>query len=76
MRGKHPAIYILSNKTNIVLYTGVTTDLNGRTWKHNNVAGNSFTSKYNVNKLVYYEFFDTMEQAIAREKQIKGGSRV
>jgi len=68
-------IYILTNKNNRVLYTGVTNDLKRRVWEHREKAVHSFTSKYKVNKLVYYEIFDNPESAIQREKQIKAGSR-
>ena len=69
-------VYILMNKTNSVDYTGVTNDLNRRVYEHKtsyNEGG--FTSRYNVNKLVYFEEYDDPESAIAREKQIKGLSR-
>jgi putative endonuclease len=69
-------IYILTNKNHTVLYTGVTSALAQRVWKHR--AGqfiNAFTSRYNVTKLVYYEGFLSIGEAIAREKQIKAGSR-
>lgn len=70
------AIYILTNKNNTVLYTGVTSDLRKRLYEHKNkLFVSSFTSRYNVLKLVYYEVFTSIEEAIAREKQIKGGSR-
>lgn len=70
------AIYILTNKNNAVLYTGVTSDLRKRLYEHKNkLFVSSFTSRYNVSKLVYYEVFTSIEEAIAREKQIKGGSR-
>lgn len=69
-------VYILTNYHNTVLYTGVTSDLKGRLIKHKEkVYPGSFTSKYNVTKLVYFEQFDSMELAIKREKQIKAGSR-
>ena len=69
-------VYIMTNKGNYVLYTGVTSDLQTRCEEHiNKKHPNSFTAKYNVNKLVYYERFDDINYAIAREKQIKGGSR-
>ena len=67
--------YIMSNKTNTVLYVGVTNDLTRRVSEHKNHLNKGFTSQYNVNKLVYYESFDGPNEAIAREKQIKGGSR-
>ncbi len=69
-------VYILTNKGNNVLYTGVTSDLQNRCEEHiHKKHPNSFTARYNVNKLVYYERFGSIEDAIAREKQIKGGSR-
>ena len=70
------AIYILTNKNNTVLYTGVTSDLRKRLYEHKNkIYSSSFTKKYNVSKLVYFEVFSLIEEAIGREKQIKGGSR-
>ncbi|MGZ4117187.1 MAG: GIY-YIG nuclease family protein [Bacteroidia bacterium] len=69
-------VYILTNPNNTVLYTGITNDLENRTLQHKEkINNNSFTSKYNVEKLVYYEIFSTAKDAIAREKQIKAGSR-
>ena len=69
-------VYILTNKKNNVLYTGVTNDLVRRVYEHKNkIHKNSFTSLYNVNKLVYYETTSSIEGAISREKQIKAGSR-
>jgi len=68
-------IYILTNKNNTVLYTGVTDDLVKRCHEHKNKLFKGFTEKYNVNKLIYYELFDDIEFAIKREKQIKGYSR-
>lgn len=69
-------IYILTNKNNTVFYTGVTSNLEQRIWQHRTGEfKDSFTSRYNVIKLVYYEEFLSIEEAIAREKQIKGGSR-
>ena len=68
-------VYILTNKHNTVLYTGVTNDLRRRVYQHRLGLGSRFTSKYNVNKLVYYETTTDVRAAIAREKQIKGGSR-
>ena len=67
---------MLSNKMNKVIYTGVTNDLTRRIYEHKNKTDpNSFTAKYNVNKLVYYETTTSIEGAIYREKQIKAGSR-
>ncbi|NOY61262.1 MAG: GIY-YIG nuclease family protein [Calditrichaeota bacterium] len=69
-------VYIMTNKNNTVLYTGVCNDLMRRVWDHKNkVNSKSFTARYNVNKLVYFEHFEDIYYAIVREKQIKGGSR-
>ena len=68
-------VYIMTNQHNTVLYTGVTNDLARRVWQHQHGQGGAFTRKYRVTKLVYYEPFENVSQAIAREKQIKGGSR-
>jgi putative endonuclease len=69
-------VYIMTNTYNTVLYTGVTNDLGRRVWEHRNkVNKSSFTSMYNIHKLVYYESFLYILDAIKREKQIKGGSR-
>ena len=65
----------MTNKNNTVLYTGVTSDLKRRVYEHKRKFVKSFTSKYNVDKLVYYEAFDDIYNAITREKQIKAGSR-
>ena len=69
-------IYIMTNKNNTVLYTGVTNNISKRVIEHKEkLHDGSFTSRYNINKLVYYEGFDHIEDAISREKQIKAGSR-
>jgi len=68
-------VYIMTNKWNSVLYTGVTNDLARRTREHREKLVPGFTTRYNVTKLVYYEPFESIEDAILREKQIKGGSR-
>ena len=65
----------MTNKWNKVLYTGVTNDLKRRVSEHKNKLVKGFTEKYQVNKLIYYEVGDSIESAILREKQIKGGSR-
>ena len=75
MRTKQYYAYIATNKINTVLYTGVTNNLVRRIYEHKNKYISSFTSKYNITKLVYYEIFDNIYEAITREKQIKGGSR-
>ena len=64
-------IYILTNFTNSVLYTGITNDLVRRVYEHKNNLVDGFTKKYNVHKLVYYEVFEDPENAIKREKSIK-----
>jgi putative endonuclease len=68
-------IYIITNQSNVVLYTGVTSDLIKRIYEHKEKLISGFTKKYNVNKLVYYEIFTDINSAITREKQIKAGSR-
>jgi len=68
-------VYIITNKINSVLYTGVTNDLNRRVFEHKSKLLEGFTKKYNIDKLVFYEAYDDINNAIAREKQIKGGSR-
>jgi putative endonuclease len=68
-------VYILTNTHNTVLYTGVTNDLERRCSEHKKKVIKGFTQKYNVDKLIYFEIFDLIEIAIAREKQIKGYSR-
>jgi putative endonuclease len=70
--GKQYCVYILSNRYNSVLYTGVTGDLKKRVYQHHEKMVGSFTNWYNVNKLVFYEITDDVYAAIAREKQIKG----
>jgi len=69
-------VYIMTNKNDSVLYTGVTSNLKDRIEQHKHRKHpDSFTARYNCNKLVYYEVFDTIVEAIAREKIIKGGNR-
>ena len=68
-------IYILFNKRNGTLYTGVTSNLLKRIYEHKNKLADGFTKKYSVDKLGYYEIFEDITKAIEREKQIKGGSR-
>ena len=72
---KQPSIYIITNQNNTTLYTGVTSNLIQRIYQHKEKTIDGFSSKYNCNKLVYFEIYDDMENAILREKQIKGGSR-
>jgi len=68
-------VYILTNKNNTVLYTGVTSQLQRRMFEHKTGKYKGFSKKYNCNKLVYFEEFSDINQAIKREKQIKAGSR-
>ena len=69
-------VYISTNKRHSVLYAGITNNLLNRDNQHREkINKNSFTAKYNINKVVYYETFNYIYDAIAREKQIKGGSR-
>jgi len=66
---------MMANQSGSVIYTGVTSDLIKRVYEHKNKITEGFSSRYDVNKLVYYEAFEDMITAIEREKQIKGGSR-
>lgn len=68
-------IYMVTNKTHSVLYTGVTNDVVRRIYEHQNKTADGFTKKYNASKLVYFEHFSHINDAIAREKQIKGWKR-
>jgi len=65
-------VYILTNKYNKVLYTGITNNLIRRVYEHKEKLADGFTKKYNVNKLVYFEIYNDVKLAIEREKQIKG----
>ncbi|MEO8065884.1 MAG: GIY-YIG nuclease family protein [Candidatus Doudnabacteria bacterium] len=76
MQDKYSYVYILTNYTNTVLYTGSTgKELRERVWEHKEKLVEGFTKHYNVNKLVYYEVFGDLEAALNRESQIKAGSR-
>lgn len=69
-------VYIMTNKRDGVLYVGVTSDLIGRVYQHKTkFHPKGFTAQYNLDKLVYHEFLSTIVEAIAREKQLKAGSR-
>ena len=68
-------VYILTNRSNKVLYTGVTNNLEARLYQHRNDLTPGFASKYRCHKLVYYETFPDVRDAIQREKQIKKGPR-
>ena len=72
---KHGYVYILFNKQNGTLYTGVTSNLVKRVYEHKHKLSKGFTQKYDVDKLGYYEVHNSITTAIEREKQIKSGSR-
>ncbi len=73
---KGGCVYIVTNKNNTVLYVGVTSNLKQRILDHKNKKyKNAFSARYNCNKLVYYEHFPYLVEAIAREKQLKAGNR-
>jgi len=65
----------MTNFRNGTLYVGVTNNLLRRVWEHKNGLSEGFTNRYSLHSLVYYEFFDTMVEAITREKKIKDGNR-
>ena len=75
MKEKHYFIYIITNKYHTVFYTGVTNDLQRRITEHKAGKGGAFSSKYHLKILVYFEAGNDINGALAREKQIKGGSR-
>jgi putative endonuclease len=69
-------VYIITNRNNTVLYTGVTSELRARIYEHKTkFYPTSFTAKYNCDKIVWYEFLQYIEEAIEREKEIKAGNR-
>jgi len=68
-------VYFMVNQTNVALYIGVTNDLKKRVYEHKNKLVKGFTQKYDIYKLVYYEVFSDPENAILREKRLKGSSR-
>ncbi|TGV04290.1 GIY-YIG nuclease family protein [Flavivirga rizhaonensis] len=72
---KKSFVYFMTNKNNTVIYVGVTSDLLKRVYQHKTKAYKGFTYKYNCDKLIYFEEFNDINQAIVREKQIKGGNR-
>jgi putative endonuclease len=75
MEDKTSAVYIMTNFKNTTLYTGSSTDLKGRVWSHKEKLVPGFTKKYNLTKLVYYEVCEDYDSMLAREQQIKAGSR-
>jgi len=72
----HPVVYIMANKRNGTLYTGVTSDIVQRVYQHKQNVIPGFTKQYRCKHLVYYAQFEDMFTAISHEKQIKGGSRI
>jgi len=68
-------VYMMSNWNDKVLYTGITNNLERRVYEHKNKLTKGFTAKYNINKLVYFEYTEDVTAAISREKQIKGWCR-
>ena len=75
MYTKQPCVYILTNKRNGTLYVGVTSNVAQRIYQHHTRLVDGFTKQYHLHVLVWYETHPDMQSAIAREKQIKGGSR-
>ncbi len=70
------AVYLITNKNNTVIYVGVTSNLERRIFQHKTkFYPKSFSARYNCNKLVYFEEFTNMKEAMAREKQLKSGNR-
>jgi len=74
-RDFQPAVYIMANRINGTIYVGVTSNLRVRAWQHREGVADGFTSRYGCKMLVWFELHATMEHAILREKQLKGGSR-
>ena len=72
---REPSVYILANRRQGTLYTGVTSNLAERIFQHREGLTPGFSSRYGCNRLVFYERYERIDEAIAREKQIKGGSR-
>ena len=68
-------VYMMTNRSRTVLYTGITSSLVRRVWQHQQGEIEGFTKNYNLNRLVYYESYDDPREAIAREKEIKGWTR-
>ena len=75
MDTKQYYVYLMTNYTNQVIYIGVTNDLKRRIYQHKHKVHKGFTSKYNINKIVYFETFNDINDAIFREKQLKAGPR-
>ena len=74
-RVKQPVVYMMANRRNGAIYTGVTSNVIQRVWQHKQGSFLGFSKRYGCKLLVWFEMHETMETAIMREKQIKGGSR-
>jgi len=72
---KQPCVYIMASKRNGTIYTGVTSNIQHRSWQHRVGLIQGFTKKYNIKLLVFFEHFESMRDAIRREKQLKTRSR-
>ncbi|SDM38323.1 GIY-YIG nuclease family protein [Kriegella aquimaris] len=72
---KKSFVYLITNKNNTVIYCGVTSNLVKRVYQHKTKYYKGFTARYNCGKLVYFEEYNSIVQAIAREKQLKAGNR-
>ncbi len=68
-------VYMLTNKYKNVFYVGITNDIYGRIWEHKTKTFKGFSSKYNIDRLVYYEIFEDVDEAITKEKKIKRWNR-
>lgn len=75
MKSHNYFVYILTNKNKTVLYTGVTNNIERRLYEHQNALNPGFTKRYNCHYLVYFEYFQDINMAISREKEIKGWKR-
>ncbi|WCP67830.1 GIY-YIG nuclease family protein [Vibrio tubiashii] len=72
---KQPAVYIMANQSGSCLYIGVTSNLKARVWQHKNGSVDGFSKRYNINRLVHYELYLDIKDAIVREKQMKKWKR-
>lgn len=68
-------VYMMTNRSRVVLYTGLTNSLERPLWRHQNTRKPTFTKRYQINRIVYYECYNDIRDAIAREKEIKGWRR-
>ena len=76
MKISYSFVYLMTNKLHTVIYFGVTSNLVNRVYAHKNKLVEGFSKKYNLTKLVYYEVFEDIVEAIRREKKLKGGARM